>query len=741
MFIFEAGPASGIYAPKPDDAVQKLSENIFKLSCNLRELVVNYNRQAIQQLESPNPNLNQPIRAGVDIGAIILPMEQIIDIAAKSLNMSKDAFQIAGAQLTLSAPAHSPLIATLDTSAPVSLPAGARIDLTEAVKKIRQEGPESITHLASVVIGLGLTEENAKQYILGALALAKGPEYETYGLVVSENGSILPAGAAQTPLAQTTQQAESLQETAQVVQAEPVQPEAMHETAQIVQRQGEVAPEARHETAQAVQAETAQEVRQQGGKSEEIVQSGQGILTDIMESCNKLKERMKTAGKNEKDMIEYALQFENDRLGQAGNMPAGPQRDAEYGDIRSSLNYYYEQIGNNAEYAEDRNWMAGTGHTLPMTVNGEQVQGSEWQTNLFPTINPEVKYGKVVVGEGRRRVELQVIVGDVKDFVIVYPDYEKGKRKPKNKDEGLVVPKRSLLTSPTDPAVFGKKLREKSVPAADKEIEDILKLKSGKSMTLTLSDGKPYRFDMRKKEIKVSEVAPLKENENWVYNPGTYFHAHKNFAVVTSGTYMTQDGDGISYPMGGLKINGVNLEATRQSVFENEKDPRYETFRSEYSPATMEWASTLYIDANGKPGIKGSLDASEEERKRWPTWIEIGKLVVSGGKSTIEKDPPKAEKEFRMAIVVINGKIGVVTATDYCLRSDFAKALENIPGIESAAQIDGSTASQTAIRTPGKPVNMTSGRGTPNLFGFSASQMFSAGKKEGKEDAQENETY
>ncbi len=215
MFVFDL--TGGVYAPKPDDAVQKLSENIYKLSCGLRDLVVNYNRQAILHLESMHPT-GAPIMAAIDISLINLPKEQIIDIAAKSLNMNKDAFQIVGNQLTLSAPAHSPMIATMDNSTPVSLPAGTRMDLTEAVKKIRQEGPESITHLASTVIGLGLTEENAKQYILGFLAQVNGPEYEKYELVVRENGSIVPAGAGQMPLAQTTQQAESLHETAQIVQ-------------------------------------------------------------------------------------------------------------------------------------------------------------------------------------------------------------------------------------------------------------------------------------------------------------------------------------------------------------------------------------------------------------------------------------------------------------------------------------------------------------------------------------------
>lgn len=234
MFIFDAGPAGGIYAPKADEAALGLGKYIFDLSCTLRLLVVGYNHKAIAQLEAPHP-ANAPIHAGVDISALNLPREQIIDIAAKSLNMPKTSFEISGGQLTMTAPANSPLIVT-DASNPVTLPPGSRPDLTKEVKTIRKENiktPDDVndalmdfmTHLGSKVVGMNLTAEEAKEYVLGAMELAKGyiqgATAEKYELMVDRNGHIHPAsGAIGQEIAQveSVRQAQDAQAKAEVVQ-------------------------------------------------------------------------------------------------------------------------------------------------------------------------------------------------------------------------------------------------------------------------------------------------------------------------------------------------------------------------------------------------------------------------------------------------------------------------------------------------------------------------------------------
>ncbi len=251
MFIFNAGPAGGLYAPKADEATLRLGEHIFTLSCQLRELVVGYNRQAIQQLESPHP-ANAPVRVSVDVGTINLPNEQIIDIAAKSLNLPAESFSIAGTQLAMQAKPNSPLIVT-DASNPVSLPPGSRPDLTEEVKTIKKEGIKSpadmelaleafMTHLGSEVVGMNLTAEQAKEYVLGAMELAKsyiqGAAAEKYELVVDGNGHVRPAAALTGPeMGQIagTRQAQDIRQEVQVVQAQ-----APQQAGEVVQQRNEV---------------------------------------------------------------------------------------------------------------------------------------------------------------------------------------------------------------------------------------------------------------------------------------------------------------------------------------------------------------------------------------------------------------------------------------------------------------------------------------------------------------------
>ena len=749
MFIFDAAPAGGMYAPKADEAAQKLSENIFKLSCSLRELVVGYNREAIKQLETPHP-ANAPIRVGVDIGSIQLQQEQIIDIASKSLNMPKDSFQVVGTQIMLSAPPHSSLIAT-DASNPITLPSGSQPDLTQEVKSIKKESiktPDDVnaeltsfmTHLGSKVVGMNLTADEAKEYVLGAMELAKsyiqGSTAEKFELVVDGSGHIQPAGLTPQPLEASQQPVSSAPEQIGAQQTEVVPASTIYQQNQTVQ----ITPVENAPISQ------VQQMLEDELKAWVTLPDGQRTQIPLEDYDKGKFSLVDNAG------MVHSFVIDNTYASEGGSAPIVTEVKPK----KEKKDDLFEIKGDLVPAAE----LEIRSATMAIYFKLEALAAKSGKTEKDP-IKKVLEQADVTLDaakllpEGKRADKFKAI----------------GEKLQKDYDNIIQMMKNPVIASVTPPT--GKQQETPIGPRKVRVKEDIEAITVNgqdykgagwqQSLNPTVNPAVSYGdmevgvekhvvklqvvvgdaryFDIIYPEFEKDGRTPKKKEKglvvpkssrndgNYVYEPGAFYNNHQDYAVVTSGTYSVMGTEGISYPMGGIKSNGVELSPSRQNVFDNKNDPRYEIFYSRHSPATMGWVTTLYVDENGKPSMKSSLEVSDAERMRWPTWIEAGKMLVANGKSTWDEGAAEGVSDTRMALVIIDGKIGMIVTKKECTRKEFALALSKIPGLTFASQIDGSSASQMAIRDPEGSVKDVTGRGTINLFGFRTSQTMTASEK------------